>query len=290
MEHLAILVHEHDRFDGEHYLLRLLMDVWQARGIRVSIQQGCQTPVDADLAIVHVDVTKVPPEYLGAVAGCPRVLNRRVVDISKRAISTNRVSSGDGYDGPVIVKTNRNSGGAREQTLRGKGPRVRRYAGALREKLPWAFRTHLSALKYPIFESAKQVPLAAWYNPDLIIERFCPERRDGMYCLRTWTFLGDQETSSLSYSQQPIVKSQSVIRREPVTEVPAELRQIRKTLGFDYGKFDYGIVDDRLVLYDVNRTPTMGRLAPDQLPRFHNIHKIVTGDEAAEIPAVGKNT
>jgi hypothetical protein len=29
---------------------------------------------------------------------------------------------------------------------------------------------------------------------------------------------------------------------------------IRRELGFDYGKFDYGIVDGRVVLYDVNRT------------------------------------
>jgi hypothetical protein len=26
-------------------------------------------------------------------------------------------------------------------------------------------------------------------------------------------------------------------------------------LGFHYGKFDYGIVDGKVVLYDVNRTP-----------------------------------
>ena len=37
--------------------------------------------------------------------------------------------------------------------------------------------------------------------------------------------------------------------------VPEELRKIRAQLGFDYGKFDYGIVDGEVILYDVNRTP-----------------------------------
>ena len=42
-------------------------------------------------------------------------------------------------------------------------------------------------------------------------------------------------------------------------EVPDELRQIRRELKFDYGKFDYTMVDGRPVLFDANRTPTIGR-------------------------------
>ena len=43
---------------------------------------------------------------------------------------------------------------------------------------------------------------------------------------------------------------------EPTSEtIPRELRSIREEMGFDYGKFDYGIVDGEVVLYDVNRTP-----------------------------------
>ena len=42
----------------------------------------------------------------------------------------------------------------------------------------------------------------------------------------------------------------------PLTEpVPEELRQTRRQLGFDYGKFDYGVVNGEVVLYDANRTP-----------------------------------
>lgn len=36
---------------------------------------------------------------------------------------------------------------------------------------------------------------------------------------------------------------------------PCPARRIRGELGFDYGKFDYGVVDGEVALYDVNRTP-----------------------------------
>ena len=46
--------------------------------------------------------------------------------------------------------------------------------------------------------------------------------------------------------------------------MPDELRNIRRDLGFDYGKFDYAIVNDRVVLYDVNRTPALGGLRKER--------------------------
>jgi hypothetical protein len=271
MEHIVILVHQHDDFERERYLLHELAGVWRTQGLRVTVMRGIARRIDAGLVILHVDLTKVPADYLAVIRQCPRVMNGGVTDISKRFFSAQQVSRRDGYDGPVIIKTNRNSGGGREQALRVKGGRFRRYAGSIREKLPWAWRTRLLPSQYRIFESKKQVPLVAWCNPDMIVERFLPERREGYYCLRTWTFLGEEETRSISYSAEPVVKSRNVLRREPVTDVPEELRQIRKDLGFDYGKFDYGIVDDRVVLYDVNRTPTLGSIAKEQMPRFHKL-------------------
>jgi hypothetical protein len=51
--------------------------------------------------------------------------------------------------------------------------------------------------------------------------------------------------------------------------VPDELREMRKSLGFDFGKFDYAIVDGRVVLYDANRTPAVGNFSREQfMPRI----------------------
>jgi hypothetical protein len=44
--------------------------------------------------------------------------------------------------------------------------------------------------------------------------------------------------------------------REVLAEPWPGIREIRKKLGFDYGKFDYVVQSGNVVLFDVNRTPT----------------------------------
>jgi hypothetical protein len=226
--HIAILVHEYDRFDQDGYLMAELAEIWRSEGYRTTVVQGPRGPIEADVVVLHIDMTVIPDDYLKLIEHCPRVLNRQVIDISKRRFSRQQVVRGDGYVGPVIVKTNRNCGGGRERLAAARGSWWVKYRRAVRERLPWSWRSHLPTTDYHIFPSPKQVPRAVWHNPDLLVERFLSERHDGFYCLRTWVFLGDRETNSLSYSHEPIIKSQSVVRREPVSEVPEELRQIRK--------------------------------------------------------------
>ena len=52
---------------------------------------------------------------------------------------------------------------------------------------------------------------------------------------------------------------------ESAGQVPDELRQMRRDLAFDYGKFDYAIVNGRVILYDTNRTPVMGSLSKEKI-------------------------
>jgi hypothetical protein len=278
MHHIVILLHRHDTFDNPRYFLHETAEIWREKGLRVSVLYGPGPRVDADLAILHVNLTVVPDDYLAFVRQYPAVINGSVTDISKRLISTNLVCRGDGYQGQVIVKTNRNSGGCPEARLVKKGPLLRRCAHSLRKRLPWSCQSRLSVSDYHIFESVSQVPRVVWHNPDLVVERFLPECHDGFYCLRTWVFLGDRETNSLSYSDQPIVKSSNVLRRETVAEVPDELRQMRRHLGFDFGKFDYAIVNGRAILYDANRTPTLGNFPKEQF--LPNIRLLAEGIRA----------
>jgi hypothetical protein len=267
MHHIVILVHRYFPFDNSLYFLREIAEIWRKEGLRVSVLYGLGTRADADLAILHVDMTVVPEDYLAFIRQYPVTINGSVMDISKRRISSNLVCRGDGYKGQVIVKTNNNCRGGGEAKIAKRGPLLQKYAYSLRNKLPWSWRAKLS--DYPILESVSQVPRAVWHNPDLVVEQFLPERRDGFYCLRTWFFFGDKETNSLSYSDHPIVKFNNVLRREKVAEVPDELRQMRRGLGFDFGKFDYAIVNGRVVLYDANWTPTLGSFSKEQvLPRI----------------------
>ncbi len=263
MHHIVIIAHERFPFDNMRYLLCEIVEIWQQDGLRVSVSNGLGTRVDADLAILHVNLTVVPEEHLAFVRQYPVTINGSVGDISKRRISSNLVRRGDGYQGQVIVKTNNNCRGGCESDIASMGPLFKKYANSLRCRLPWSWRAKLP--DYHIFESAGQVPRAVWYNPDLVVEKFLPERSDGLYCLRTWVFLGDKESNSVAYSDQPIVKSDNILRFEKVAEVPDELRQMRRDMAFDFGKFDYAIVNGRVILYDANRTPTMGSLSREKL-------------------------
>jgi hypothetical protein len=109
---------------------------------------------------------------------------------------------------------------------------------------------------YKIFDHPRMVPRGAWRNRRLVVEKFLPERQDGMYSLRQYTFLGNAEVNTRAFSADPIVKARTMTRREVLPETPPEIRRIRKALGFDYGKFDYVLNDGRVVLLDVNRTPS----------------------------------
>ncbi len=278
MSHIVILTHAHDTFEAAPYFLREIAQIWRQEGLRVTVINGPRGYPDADLAILHVDLTVVPAAYQAVLPNYPLVLNRHVTNISKRQISANLVRRGEGYLGPVIVKTNRNTGGHREARLAKSRPLMGRCLPSLRQKLPWSFRAKLPTSEYPIFESASQVPRTVWYNPDLVVERFLPEQRNGHYCLRTWIFLGDQETNSVCYSDQPIIKSHNVLRREAVAEVPDDLRTMRRHLNFDFGKFDYAIVNNRTVLYDANRTPMLGNFSREEL--LPNIRVLAQGVRA----------
>ena len=92
--------------------------------------------VEADLAVLHVDLTVVPAVYLNLARRYPRAINGNVVDISKRHMTAQEVKRGHLYGGPVIVKTNRNSGGVQERLL--GGSTLRRMSLSLRDKLPWS--------------------------------------------------------------------------------------------------------------------------------------------------------
>jgi hypothetical protein len=272
--HVVILTHPYDAFESRPTFLREMAAVWREQGLPVTVCTDSAQHVDADLAVLHVDLTVVPPDYLAFVRRYPVAVNGRVTDISKRRISRNLVRRGDGYDGPVIVKTDRNYGGKAEAYATERGRPLARCAYALRQRLPWAWRAHIPSSGYRVFDSAARVPWAVWRNRHLVVERFLPERgaAPDEYGLRTWVFMGDRETNSICYSRHPIVKSDNILRREPVADVPDELRGMRRDLGFDFGKFDYALVDGRVVLYDANRTPSLGAFtSAEVLPRIRHL-------------------
>ena len=209
---------------------------------------------------MHVNLSVVPREYVQFAQNYPLVLNKYVVDIRKPAFSNLLIKKGEDYDGPVIVKTKNNYGNNPEKELEWKNRKfLPRYIRKKIHNSGW-FRSwkNIDSLKnYPVFESVQEIPPAVWNNKHLIVEKFLPERsEDGVYRVREWVFLGDREIHYINNSHEPVIRGINTFQRDYLApeDVPADLRKIRTKLGFDFGKFDYVINDNEVVLFDINKT------------------------------------
>jgi len=247
---IAILVHT----NLNNYLMTHLGQLWAGQGHSVTLVTGLDQKLPpADILVMHIDMTVVPPDYAEAVKSHPLVINRNIPDISKHLFSQILLNPADAYSGPVIVKTKNNCGGLPEMRLRIDPAKLQEVLNA---QTTWDKVEGM--VHYPIFDSLQQVPPSIWKNKHLIVEKFLPERSDdGHFFVREWIFLGTREIHFMNISPAPIVKGKNVIRREylPPDSVPAELEALRKKMGFDYGKFDYVMYNGKPVLLDVNRTP-----------------------------------
>jgi hypothetical protein len=247
MATILLVTHASDRFHARSFLVQSLFEHWASAGHEVIVREGPRDLPAADVAFLHADGTEIPAEYAEALARYPVVVNGKTGDVTKRAISRNLVKSPTDFQGPVIVKTNRNSGGF---------PEAFHAKVALEERGEKSAPVRYMNDRYPVFESACLVPPHVFTDPDLVVERFLPERDERGYYVRYWVFLGDRERCSRYLEAQPIVKGDNAIERVPVP-VPDELREWRRRLGFDYGKFDFVVRDGVPILLDANRTPTV---------------------------------
>ncbi|HYW69820.1 MAG TPA: hypothetical protein VE961_02225 [Pyrinomonadaceae bacterium] len=260
---IGILLHKDDTgFIFYKYLIKLLIKEWRALGFATQIIRGTDRLVPADIVISHVDLTVVPDEYKEFLAQYPCAYNRSVPDISKSRISTNLVGRDDPYAGPVIVKTDRNSGGFAEVRMVGRGHLFRALGRrlAIRNKVntevAWDAVRQLRSGEYPVFSSLQNVPPEIFSNQHLVIEKFLPEIIDDHYHISYYHFLGDMDLVERYQSKDKVVKASTSIGFEMVP-VPPEVREFRKKLGMDYGKIDYVINDGKLIILDVNPTPVV---------------------------------
>ncbi len=262
MARIVSSAHARDRFRERGYLIAGLFPFWTAAGHQVIVHEGAFDPPPGDIAFLHVDRTVVPEPYLAALRRYPLVVNGATADIGKRRISEHLVRENDPYDGPVIVKTNLNCAGipeafhgAVERREASNFPRLRAVAGTLRRTLvPSGARAHEPP--YAVYPRRALVPPAVWRDPEAVVEKFLPERDERGYYVRVWLFCGDRETCTRVRGPHPVVKARDIVERTPVP-VPDEMRERRRRLGFEFGKFDFVLHQGTPVLLDANRTPTL---------------------------------
>lgn len=260
---IAILTDSSDYFLSRRYLLNLFFPRWEAEGFRVIVRTERDPFEPADIAILHSDVSVVPHALQQIATRYERTVNGAVLDIRKRVAVGHEVTAE--YGGGVIVKTDANYRGLPELRRAiahsavggllhdsGRLDRATSLLARLEALRSWRKRRVVDS--YDVHESAGAVPAGVWKNRHLVVEPFRPERSGGKFCCRHWLFFGSREVSRRTIGTDPMVKLGSSMEElhEPV---PQALREIRRRLRFDYGKFDYGLIDGEVVLYDVNRTP-----------------------------------
>jgi hypothetical protein len=272
---IAVLFHETTTpNEMPNYRAWHLATVWKEWGMDVLLLRGARGPIDADLLLPQVDLSVVPQRCRCFQNSKSVVLNRNVLDIRKTSFSRNLVSLQDEYNGPVIVKTNANSGGKPENLVLRRLPSHERRVFLAREFLRiltqfsqtgslerLAYAKTLYSDNYPIYPSKHQVPRGVFKNPYLVVEKFLPEKEGDFYHIRSYVFLGSEGLALRFKSESPVVKGLTVTALEFVP-VDESMVAAREALGFDYGKFDYVVHNGDSVLLDINPTPFLGTAYP----------------------------
>lgn len=252
---VLIVCHERDTALADHYTLHGLATRWRQRGFDVRVQCGWRERPPADLVIPHIDVTQIPAAAQAMLAHYPRVLNRALVDISKRRISGNLLAPGDDWRGPVIIKTDANHAGVPDETR--KRRRRPLWHRLRRIPAPPLVLPPPPGQRYRVLAGLSQVTPDIWSDPGLVVEKFLPERDGDHYVVRQWWLLGSRVVERRQVATTPIAVSQSVVAREnAMIDPPPELIALRSRFGIDYGKIDFVRHQGRVEVFDIATTPT----------------------------------
>jgi hypothetical protein len=238
---ILVLLHENEKKEGVGSAVGSLIPYWKKAGYKVIIQRGISCFTPADLLFVHIDLSLIPDDYQEFIKQYPVTVNGRVKDIRKRTISLNLISRNDDFDGQVIVKSNYNAKGIPEIKL-------------LKSD---AYKSPFD--DYIIFDRTAEVPNIYWDHPNVVVEKFLPEREGDAYFMREYLFLGNEEVWIRLKSTKPIIKARTIVEYQNIDPDP-DVQHFRKQLGFDYGKFDYVVHDGTPILLDANKTQGKGLL------------------------------
>lgn len=237
------------------YLLMRVADRWRALGLDVKTRRLTEPPGSADISFLHVDRSVIGPDLVAPHDRNGPVINARVLDITKRHISKLLCEADDPYDGPVILKSDLNSGGGPERVRTARPDLARRVLRSWRRRLTWRFSRQLGDYEFPVLPNVKAVPGWVWKSESIVVERFVPERDGNFFVTRSWTFLGDRDNVLVKRTRGHVSKAEELVDYTFDESVPPPLRALRETLGFGFGKFDWVIHDGAPILLDANRTP-----------------------------------
>lgn len=243
------------------YILGHALSHLQSAGVSCRVLDRLDPQSLGRAAVVHVDLTELPPPFEHVHHLYERCLNGQALSINRRAYSRARLARDSDWDGPVIVKSALNHRGRPELRLamergllRGGSARARQ---ALRERLCPAYALHASAA---------EVPEAAWDDPARVVERFLPGRLETPVVKHRYDFMLDVELHTRASFDSLLCEPASMTRVDFLEDAPAAVRELRQSLRLDFGSIDYFMVDGEAWPVDANKTTTFTRAWTDQHP------------------------
>jgi hypothetical protein len=259
MYDMLILAHALDSITPQgNYTINQLARLFSEAGLKVGYQIGLANRQEARVILNHVDLTVTPPDYVDFLQSYPLALNGSLTDISKHVVCDGTlVTLGDGYRGPVIVKTKLNCGGLQE-SRKSLLPKRRELRPGVDEIYTWRTVPIIDPQAYPVLENTDPITADVWANPHLVVQRLVTEQDEqGRYCLRSWYVFGDRGFHVITMALNPIVRGRNIIDRKVVEmELPPRLKAMQAEMKVDFGRFDYVLSNGDAVVFDVNRTPT----------------------------------
>lgn len=273
---IVILFHELQYDRSSTYMIDELAEIWREEKLEVIELYGIDRFVPADVVILHIDLSVVPPEYLDFARQYPVALNTGLTDIRKMTISRNLVQPGDSYGGPVIVKSNLNYAGAPERKLK---------ESQLRQSSFWLQRLQhrifpflnkppvfQSNLEYQIFDRIADVPRSLFTNPEVVVEKFFHCRHEEFYCIHNLYIFGNLRTGTRLIGHHPIVNGRTYQRIDFV-DPSSEIVEQMADISLDYGKIDYMFHDGKVVIIDINKTIGDSRKVFQRTPELIRFYK-----------------
>ncbi len=250
---IAILCEAGREFVSGRYAIDLMMVQWNRMGIETIVLSGVTQCPEADLVFVHVDQSVVARSYTDLAAAYPRAINQAATDIRKRRYIDGLLDRGSDHDGPVIVKTDLNYGGAPERSRKAGEKGLLQRIGRKAAQLTGAGRPAMCSKKdYFVAPCLRDVP-RRYFSGDYVVQKFCPERDGDAFILREYIFLGDCHFENVERSGKAIFEEDENISLRPFTPHP-RLLETRRRLGLDYGKIDYSLIDGEPFIFDANKT------------------------------------
>jgi hypothetical protein len=235
------------------YSITQLLPYLERAGLKVRLLDRPARQDRAPAALLHIDLTIVPPPYRDIGQSYERSINGRALSIHRYLYSTLRLEAGDSHKGPVIVKTVLNSRGLPEQRWWQHRNGLTRSAHAIRKLFDPGYKERLCP-PYRVYQAIGEVPQAVWRNDRLMVEKFAFETLDLPIVKHRYMFLIGAEINMRQVYDDLLCAGSKILSNEVGGAVPPEVLAVRQRLNLDFGAIDYFIVDGKGVVVDANKT------------------------------------